>query len=140
MNYSISDDKTQLDIHLIHGFLRTSYWAQDIPLERVVRSIAHSLCFGVYLDAAQVGFARVVSDRANFAYLCDVFMLEEHRGQGLSKRLLEFILQYPELAGIRRWMLLTADAHELYKKFGFTVAACPEDIMEIKLRSPYADS
>lgn len=138
MNYSISDDKSRLDIDVIHSFLTQSYWAQGIPLELVVRSIENSLCVGVYLEQAQVGFARVVSDRATFAYLGDVFILEAHRGKGLSKRTLEFILQHPELAGLRRWILMTADAHELYKQFGFRVAVRPEDVMEIRIKDPYA--
>ena len=94
------------------------------------RSIEHSLCFGVYEGGAQVGFARVVSDRATFAYLCDVFVIESRRGRGLGKLLLETIVAHPELQGLRRWLLATRDAHGLYRRFGFTELACPEIFME----------
>src|SRR6185369_16005467 len=109
--FMISDDKTKLQPDVIHHFLRNSYWAKDIPLEVVKRSIENSVCFGVYSGNKQVGFARVVSDLATFAYLADVFILEEYRGKGLSKRLMEYIMEYPQLQGLRRWMLATRDAH-----------------------------
>lgn len=117
--YTISTDPARIDLALVHDFLRQSYWAEDIPLEIVERSLRHSLPFGIYHGAAQVGFARVISDRATFAYLADVFVLEPFRGQGLSKRLMEAILAHPELQHLRRWVLVTADAHGLYRQFGF---------------------
>jgi GNAT superfamily N-acetyltransferase len=118
--YSISTDKHKLDINVIHDFLsKESYWAKNIPLELVQRTIDGSLCFGVYHGDKQVGFARVITDKATFAYLADVFIKQEYRGQGLSKFLVRTILDYPELQGLRRWMLVTADAHGLYKQFGF---------------------
>ncbi len=129
--YTISADRNLLDIAIIHGFLQTTYWSKDIPLEIVERAIANSLCFGVYRNNQQVGFARVVSDYATFAYLADVFILEEHRGQELSKRLMQTIMSHPDLQGLRRWMLATRDAHELYKKFGFEALKNPDSLMEI---------
>ncbi len=136
--YTISDDPARLDLDVIHGFLAgESYWAPGIPRETVARSIRHSLCFGVYHQdlgaggaAAQVGFARVISDRATYAYLADVFILSAHRGRGLSKRLLATILAHPELQGLRRWALATGDAHGLYRQFGFTEVGKPQNRME----------
>ena len=128
--YLISTDKSRLDLTLIHNFLRTSYWAAGIPLEVVRRSIEHSLSFGLYKEDQQIGYARVITDYATFAYLGDVFILEPFRGQGLSKWLMEVIVTYPELQGFRRWILLTKDAHGLYKKVDFTGVATPERYME----------
>src|SRR5580700_6687827 len=139
MEYLISADPTKLDLDLIHKFLSEhSYWARGIPRDVVARSIANSLCFGAYAvanptaqtDWPQIGFARVTTDRATFAYLADVFILPEHRGKGLSKRLMEAILAHPDLQGLRRWMLATADAHELYTKFGFGLLSQPERFMQ----------
>jgi GNAT superfamily N-acetyltransferase len=139
MEYLISADPTKLDLELIHKFLSEhSYWARGIPRDVVARSIANSLCFGAYaLEDAnpdsewrQVGFARVSTDRATFAYLADVFVLTEHRGQGLSKRLMEAVLACPDLQGLRRWLLATADAHELYRRFGFTELSQPDRFMQ----------
>jgi len=128
--YTISTDPALLDIGMIHDFLaRRSYWAQEIPLDVVQRSIEHSLCFGLYAAASQVGLARVVTDYAVFAYLGDVFVLEEHRGRGLGTWLVETAVSYPELQGVRRWDLATNDAHELYRRFGF-VEANPTRVME----------
>jgi GNAT superfamily N-acetyltransferase len=110
--------------------LRQSYWAEGIPIEIVKRSIENSLCFGVYKTSQQIGFARLVTDYATFAYLADVFILESFRGQGLSKWLMETIVSHPDLQGLRRWMLATRDAHELYRKYGFTAIASPERWME----------
>ncbi len=136
--YNISADKARLDVPLIHRFLsQQSYWAQNIPLETVQRSIANSLCFGIYLGEAQVGFGRVTTDQATFAYLADVFVLPEHRGKGLSKRLLATILDWPTLQGLRRWVLATRDAHALYKQFGFIALDQPELFMQRKRREPY---
>ena len=128
--YLISTDKSRLDLTLIHNFLRTSYWAAGIPLEVVRRSIEHSLSFGLYKEDEQIGYARVITDYATFAYLGDVFILEPFRGQGLSKWLMEVIVTHPELQGFRRWILLTKDAHGLYKKVGFTEVKTPERYME----------
>ena len=109
-----------MDIDLIHSFLTRSYWAEGISTEIVRRSIEGALCFGVFENDKQVGFARMITDKATFAYLADVFIIEEYRGLGLSKWLMEFIMSYPDLQGLRRMILATRDAHELYKKFGFT--------------------
>ena len=118
-DFSISTDKTKIDSAYVHCFLTTSYWAEGISLETVKRSIEGSLCFAVFYKEAQVGFARVITDETTFAYLCDVFIDESHRGRGLSKCLMEVILGYPGLQGLRRFMLATRDAHGLYKAFGF---------------------
>lgn len=132
-DYTISPDKDRLDVPMIYRFLsEQSYWAQNVPLDVVERSIANSLCFGVYLQGEQVGFARVITDQATFAHLADVFILPEHRGQGLSKRLMQTISNWPTLQGLRRWILATRDAHGLYEKFGFAPLAKPQNIMERK--------
>ena len=128
--YVISTDKSRLDLTLIHNFLTTSYWAAGIPLEVVRRSIEHSLSFGLYKEDKQIGYARVITDYATFAYLGDVFILEPFRGQGLSKWLMEVVVTHPELQGFRRWILLTKDAHGLYKKVDFTEVKTPERYME----------
>jgi len=136
----ISTDKTKLDIPLIHNYLsKESYWAQNIPLQIVECSIENSLCFGVYLDDKQIGFARIISDYATFAYLADVFILPAYRKKGVSKKLMEFIKEHHSLQGLRRWMLATADAHGLYKQFGFTELAHPERMMEISKVGIYLD-
>ena len=128
--YTISSDPQRLDLRVVHGFLATSYWATNISEELVRRSIEHSLCFGVYHGQTQVGFARVITDRTTFAYLADVFVVEEHRGHGLGKWLIETIVTHPELTGLRRWILVTRDAHDLYRKCGFTELRNPERFME----------
>jgi GNAT superfamily N-acetyltransferase len=130
-DFTISDDKSRLDLDVIHGYLVRSYWSSGIPREVVARGIEHALCFGVYNGAAQVGFARVITDRATFAYLADVFVLEAFRGRGLSKQLMAFIMAHPELQGLRRFMLATRDAHGLYTQFGFNEVASPSRLMEI---------
>lgn len=118
--YRISTEKQLLDIEMIYDFLSTkAYWSLNIPKETVIKSIENSLCFGVYKDNEQVGFARVISDYSTIAYLGDVFILESHRGKGLSKLLMEAIMNHVKLQGLRRWILLTGDAHGLYKKFGW---------------------
>jgi GNAT superfamily N-acetyltransferase len=124
--YVISDDHARLDVDVIHGYLKSSYWAAGRPLERVVLSIEHSLPLGLYKDDRQIGFARVVTDRATFAYLADVFVLEEFRGAGLGKWLVQIALAHPDLQNLRRWMLATKDAHGLYRQFGFTELKEPE--------------
>lgn len=130
-DYEISSDKARLDIEAIHGYLTRSYWSPGIPRAVVERAIEGSLCFGVYRGNEQAGFARVITDGAVFAYLADVFILEPHRGQGLSKRLIAYIQARPELQGLRRFVLATKDAHGLYRQFGFTELASPAAMMEI---------
>ena len=130
--YLISTDASLLDLEVVHGYLSRSYWAAGVPEDVVRRSIENSLCFGVYMGDEQAGFARVVTDRATFAYLADVFVLEEHRGQGIGKWLVEVILSHPELQGLRRWMLATRDAHDLYRRYAFTELAWPGIFMERK--------
>jgi GNAT superfamily N-acetyltransferase len=130
MDYLISTEKNLLQPEVIHAFLTNSYWAKGISLERVVKRIKHSLCFGIYIDNQQVGFARLITDYDSFAYLADVFIIEEHRGKGISKQLMEFIDTYPEVQGLRRWLLATRDAHGLYTQFGFTPLANTERWME----------
>jgi GNAT superfamily N-acetyltransferase len=129
-DYTISTDKDRLDLSVIHGFLDSSYWAAGRSVETIRRSIEHSIAFGIYKDNQQVGFARVITDRATFGWVADVFVLEPHRGQGLSKWLMEVIISHPELQGFRRWVLATKDAHDLYRKFGFTELTRPERWME----------
>ncbi len=121
-----------LDLEVVHGYLSRSYWAAGVPEDVVRRSIENSLCFGVYRGEEQAGFARVVTDRATFAYLADVFVLDEHRGQGIGKWLLEVILSHPDLQGLRRWMLATRDAHDLYRRYAFTELTRPGIFMERK--------
>ena len=128
--YIISTDKHRLDLSAIHSFLVRSYWAEGIPFETVKKSIEHSLNFGVYTAGKQVGFARVITDFATYAYVGDVYILEDFRGQGLSKWLMQVIAEHPELQGLRRWTLLTRDAHELYRKTGFLEPQSPERYME----------
>lgn len=119
-----------MDLDVIHGFLTESYWAKGISRPLVERSVENSLCFGVYTQQKQIGFARVVSDFATYAYIGDVFILEEYRGGGLSKWLMQCIVDHPGLQGLRRWSLLTRDAHGLYAQFGFTPLEAPERWME----------
>lgn len=133
---TISTDPARLDLDAVHGFLAGSYWAAGIPRELMERSVRHSLCFGAYLGARQVGFARVISDHATFAYVCDVFVLPSHRGGGVGKRLMAAIMAHPDLQGLRRWTLFTRDAHALYRQFGFGEARHPDRLMEI-LSLPY---
>ena len=119
-DYEISTDKTRLDLAMIHDFLANrSYWASGVPLAVVRQSVEGALCFGVYHQGKQVGFARVVTDYATTAYLGDVFILEPYRGRGLGKRLVKTIMEHPELQGLRLWLLGTKDAHALYRKYGF---------------------
>jgi N-acetylglutamate synthase-like GNAT family acetyltransferase len=130
--FSISTDNNLLDIDLVHNYLdKDSYWANGIPFEKLERSIKNSLCFGVYFNGKQIGFARVVTDKATFGYLADVFILPEFRKQGLSKWLVQTIMNHPDLQGLRRWSLATVDAHGLYAQFGFTEITNPERWMQI---------
>ncbi len=129
--YLISDDPLRVDVEAVHGYLTRSYWAAGIPREVVARSLENSLCLGIYTEAGeQVGLIRVVTDSATFAYLCDVYVLESHRGRGLSKAAMALLTSHPRLQGLRRWHLLTQDAQGLYAQFGFSVVARTERHME----------
>lgn len=131
-DYSVSTDKSKLDLPLIHTFLSTqAYWCLNIPFATVKRSVENSFCFGVYQGDRQVGFARIITDFATIAYLGDVFILPEHRGKGLSKRLVGEIMAHPDLQGLRRWILLTSDAHGLYRQYGWRSITGPDRYMEI---------
>ncbi len=130
-DYEISTDRQRIDVAAVHGYLTQSYWSPGIPRALVERAIANSLCFGVYQGDTQVGFARVITDKATFAYLADVYILEPHRGKGLSKRLMEVIAGHDDLQGLRRFMLATRDVHGLYAQYGFTALANPSRLMEI---------
>ena len=138
-NFAISTDPAKLDRETIHRFLASSYWATSIPREIVDRSIDDSVSFGLYEDGRQIGFARVITDFATFAYLADVYVLEAHRGRGLARWLMEVIMSHPALQGLRRFALSTRDAHALYRQFGFEVVANPERQMEIMRRSIYLE-
>ena len=130
-DYLISTDKDRLDVHFIHDYLSNkAYWALGRSLDVVRRSIDHSLNFGIYKGAQQIGFARVVTDFATFAWLADVFVIEEHRSNGLGGWLIEVIVNHPDLQGLRRWVLATRDAHELYRRFGFRELDAPQIWME----------
>jgi GNAT superfamily N-acetyltransferase len=129
--FTVSDCRENLDVELIYHFLSSlSYWAKDIPREVVVKSLDNSLCFGLFEGNKQIGFGRVVTDCATFAYLADVFIVEEYRKKGLGKWLIECIVKHPQLQGLRRWMLATADAQELYHRYGFVSLGNPERFME----------
>lgn len=136
-NYLISTDKSVLDTAVIRGYLSRSYWAENIPVEIVKKSIEHSLCFGVYNENKQIGFARVITDYATFGYLADVFILEEERGKGLSKWLMECILKHQQLQGLRSFSLMTRDAHSLYAQYGFKNIPIPENFMTRKVENIY---
>jgi N-acetylglutamate synthase-like GNAT family acetyltransferase len=127
--FLISTDQTKLDVDVVHNFLTRSYWATGIPRATVVRAIENSLCFGVYDNAKQIGFARVISDFATYAYIADVFILEPYRERGLGKELMASIMSHPNLQGLRRWGLGTRDAHGLYAQFGFKPVDNPSPIM-----------
>lgn len=129
--FVVSDDPARLDLGLVHSFLRRAYWSEDIPREVLERGLRHSLCFGVYEGSRQVGFGRAITDRATYAYVADVFVIESHRGRGLAKLFMRALMGHPELQGLRRWALVTGDAHELYRQFGFTALTHPERHMEI---------
>jgi len=137
MEIKITTDKSVIDHEVVYGFLSQSYWARGIPKETYLKTLENSLCFSLFLNKKQVGFARIISDKASFAYLCDVFVLEEHRHKGLATKLTQHILNYPELQGLRRWLLATLDAHELYRKNGFTILENPERFMQIHNPSAY---
>jgi len=118
--YTISTDKSRLDINVLYDFLHTCYWSPGIPKATIQKGIEHSMCFGMYDGNAQIGFARVITDYTTFGYLCDVFILEQYRSKGLAKWLMRCVMSHPDLQGFRRWMLLTRDAHKLYSGVGFT--------------------
>ncbi len=137
-DYVVSCDPAATSVEVVHRYLaEESYWAKDIPRAVVETEIANSLCFSLLHKTTQVGFARVITDRATIAYLGDVFVLEAHRGKGLSKWLLQCVMDHPDLQGLRRWILLTSDAHGLYEKYGFKPAAAPEKWMEKFNPKPY---
>ncbi|MFC1224681.1 GNAT family N-acetyltransferase [Pedobacter sp. BG31] len=136
--FIFSDQKERLDLEAIHQYLSVeSYWAKGIPIATVKRSIENSLCFGIYKDHVQVGFARWVTDKATFAWLCDVYINENYRGLGLSKKMMSFMIFHPDLQGLRRYQLATLDAHGLYEQFGFSAIQNPERQMGIVIQNPY---
>ena len=136
--FTVDTDRDRLDLEFIHHFLsRESYWARDIPFEKVKKAADHSLNFGVYHQDRQIGYARIITDHARVAYLADVFIIPAYRGQGLSKWLMEQIMGHPDLQDLRRWILHTSDAHGLYEQFGWTPAAKPETYMEKYLPGGY---
>jgi GNAT superfamily N-acetyltransferase len=136
--FVFSDDVNKLDEVAIHTYLSNgSYWAQGIPFETVKRSIDNSLCFGIYKDGQQVGFARWITDRATFGYLADVYVLPEFQGQGLMKKLISLMLFHKDLQGLRRYMLATKDAHGLYSQFGFQAIEKPENLMAVVIKDAY---
>ena len=135
----VTTDPARLDLDAVHGFLAgSSYWARGIPREVMERSMRHSICFGAFDGGRQVGFARVVSDRATFAYVCDVFVLDTHRGRGVGTRIMACIPGHPELQNLRLWTLFTRDAHGLYRRHGFRDARHPDRLMERRTERPYA--
>jgi len=139
-DYEISTDPARINLALVHEFLTNSYWAKGIPLETVQLSIENSIPFGVYHGQQLVGFARIISDLATFAYLADVFIVPDYRGRGLSRWLMECIISHPDLQGLRRWMLATKDAHGLYRRYGFTPLKSPESWMEIHWPEVYSSA
>jgi ribosomal protein S18 acetylase RimI-like enzyme len=138
--FSISTDPSRIDVDAIHAYLSRSYWAEGIPMEIVARSVDNSLCFGLFESGRQIGLARVITDRATFAYLCDVYVLEECRDRGLGKWLMETVLQHPDLRNLRRFLLATRDAHGLYDRYGFKVLQNPDRYMEIRYPDIYKRS
>jgi GNAT superfamily N-acetyltransferase len=136
----ITTDPQKLDLDAIHAYLNRSFWAEGIPKEIVAKSIANSLSFGLFDGGEQIGLARVVTDRATFAYLCDVYVLESYRGRGLGKWLIETVMVHPDLQGLRRFQLVTRDAHGLYSRHGFDTPINPERHMEIFKHGMYLDN
>lgn len=129
-DFEIDTDKRRLDIASVHRFLSEAYWAKNRTLEQTLTAIENSLCFGVYRGREQIGFARVITDKATFAYIGDVFVVESHRGKGLSKWMMQVIVEQPDLQNLRRWLLATRDAHGLYKQYDFAELRFPERWME----------
>ena len=138
--YTISTDRTRIDVPVVHAFLSRTYWSPGVPEEIVRRGIAGAICFGIYHGREQVGFARVITDQATYAYLSDVYVLESHRGRGLAKWMMELVMAHPSLQGLRRFSLSTRDAHSLYAQFGFELVANPDRQMEIMRRNIYLES
>jgi len=135
--FTVSTDPAKLDLNAIHHFLTNCYWSEGIPKEIVERAVRHSLCFGLYEEEKQIGFARVISDFTTYAYLCDVYVLESFRGKGLGTWLMSCVMKHPDLQGLRRFTLLTRDAHGLYQKFGFAAAKNPSRYMEVHVADIY---
>lgn len=136
--YTVSTDRSRLDINAIHDYLsRESYWSQNIPFDIVKQSVESSIPFGVYHGQQQIGFARVITDNALFGYLADVYILTPHRGKGLSKLLMRTIMNHPVIKGLRRLLLITSDAHGLYRQFGFTEIPNPEKYMQVHIADLY---
>jgi GNAT superfamily N-acetyltransferase len=133
----LTDDRSRMDLDVIHGYLCNAYWSPGVPRDIVQTAIANSLCFGVFDQAVQVAFARVVTDYATFAYLADVFVIPDYRGRGISKWMVESIVNDARLKVVRRFLLFTRDAHGLYEQFGFRQMTMPETAMEIKVDDPY---
>ena len=129
-DFAVYTDPAKLDVVAIHGYLSRAYWSEGIPRDIVEKAIANSLCFGLFHGENQIGLARVVTDRATYAYLCDVYVLEEFRGKGFGVWLMECVMSHPDLQGLRRFSLATRDAHGLYEKFGFAELKKPESQME----------
>lgn len=138
--YSITTDLRKLDLDAIHAFLSRSFWAEGIPKETMAKAIGNSLCFGLFDGSNQIGFARVVTDRATYGYLCDVYVLETHRGRGLGKWLIETVMTHPDLQGLRRFQLVTRDAHGLYSRHGFDAPSSPHRHMEIFRHGMYLEN
>ena len=136
-NYRINDQFLQTDLKFVHAELSNSYWAKNIPFETVKKGAENSLCFNVFSGNEQIAFARVITDKTSFAYLCDVIVTESFRGKGIGKALMAFIMKHPDLQGLRRFTLGTKDAHGLYAQFGFTTPKFPERQMEINVRDIY---
>jgi ribosomal protein S18 acetylase RimI-like enzyme len=130
-DFVITSDPAAVDLNAVHAYLRRSYWAEDIPRDLLARAVANSIPFSVKLGAEQVGFARVITDRATFAYLSDVYILEAYRGRGLARRLMDAVMAHPDLQGLRRFSLTTRDAEGLYRQYGFTALATPQRHLEI---------
>ena len=135
--FVISTDPARLDVDAVHAYLTRSYWASGVPKDVVAKSLEGSLCFGLYKGSYQVGLARVITDKATFAYLCDVYVLEDYRGLGLGKWLMSVVQSHPDLQRLRRFVLITRDAHGLYEQFGFSGLKEPDRYMEIK-NAPYS--
>ena len=127
----INDRASETDLHFAHRELSNSYWSKNIPFETVKKATENSICFNVFIGKEQVAFARIISDKSTFAYLCDVVVAEKHQRKGIGKTLMQFIMDHPDLQGLRRFTLGTKDAHGLYEKFGFTLPKFPERQMEI---------
>ena len=130
-NFTVSTDKTKLNLSVIHNYLKTSYWAQDIPESVIKTSIENSLVFGLYDGETQIGFAKIITDKATFAYLADVFVINKYQGKGLGKWLVECVMSHDDLQGLRRILLATRDAHTLYEKYGFKPLLQPERFMQV---------